>query len=140
VNIFVISLAFGLGAPALKEAPKADPSPVGEWTIEAHVHGGQPDKSLVQSPIEKIVITADRWVVHRNGQPGPQTTLAFDPKAAPPRLDLNVEAAALAVRGIYKLDGDTLTIAYTLKGDRPAKVESPPGSDVWMMTLKRIKK
>ena len=140
MNILVISLAFGLGAPGLKDAPKADPSPVGVWTVEAHVHGGQPDQSLVQSPIEKIVITTDHWVVHRNGQPGPQTTLAFDPKAAPPQLDLNVGAAASAIRGIYKLDGDTLTLAYTIGGERPAKVESPSGSNVWMMTLKRIKK
>jgi len=44
--------------------------------------------------------------------------------------------------GVYKLDGDTLTIALHLGKDakRPAKLESTKDSDVVLVTLKREKK
>ena len=43
-------------------------------------------------------------------------------------------------KAVYRLDGDTLVISYVLGGDRPAKIESPPNSDVRMVTLTRLKK
>ena len=41
--------------------------------------------------------------------------------------------------GIYKLDGDRLTIAYRLGGPRPEKFESVPGSGVTLLVLERPK-
>ncbi len=39
--------------------------------------------------------------------------------------------------GIFKLDGDYLTIAFRLNAPRPEKFESTPGSGVTLMSLKR---
>lgn len=39
--------------------------------------------------------------------------------------------------GIYKLDGDRLTIAYRQNGPRPEKFESKPGSGVTLLVLRR---
>ncbi|MEN6407080.1 MAG: polysaccharide biosynthesis/export family protein [Thermoguttaceae bacterium] len=40
--------------------------------------------------------------------------------------------------GIYKLDGNRLTIAYRKDGARPEKFESTPGSDVTLLVLRKI--
>ena len=41
--------------------------------------------------------------------------------------------------GIYKFDGDRLTIAYRQGEPRPEKFESPPGSGVTLLVLERPK-
>ena len=43
------------------------------------------------------------------------------------------------LQGIYKLDGDGLTIAYRKNGPPPAAFESTPGSGVTLMVLRRSK-
>jgi uncharacterized protein (TIGR03067 family) len=141
MNAFVVGLGLVLGAPALKEGPKPDASPVGEWTVVESLLGGKSDGVMQRAPIDKIVITADRWVVVRKGQESGGAPITFDSKADPPHLDFVRDAPGSGTKGVYKLDGDTLTVCYILGGDqRPEKVESPPGSQVRLMTLKRIKK
>jgi uncharacterized protein (TIGR03067 family) len=139
VNTLLFGLAVAVGAPALKEA-KPDPSPVGEWTVESSVFGGKDDGVMREAPIEKIVITPDRWTVVRNGDLRGGSQIAINPKKDPPEIDFDPGMGAGGIKGIYRLDGDTLTVCYTLRGDRPTKVESPAGSQIQMMTLKRIKK
>lgn len=139
MNSLLLGLAVAVGAPAIKSA-KPDPSPVGEWTVEASLFGGKDDGVMRTAPIEKIIITADRWTVVRNGDTSVGSPIAFDPKKDPPELDFNPGLGAGAIKGIYKLDGDTLTVCYAIDGDRPTKVESRAGTQVRLMTLKRIKK
>ncbi|HEX3152582.1 MAG TPA: TIGR03067 domain-containing protein [Gemmataceae bacterium] len=140
MHTLLIGLAISLGAPSLKDGPKPPASPVGEWTVEASVLGGKSDGILETSPIEKIVITADRWIVVRNGQASPGSEMTLDPKQDPPHLDLDPGGKGSGTKAVYKLEGDTLMVAYTINGDRPTKVESPPDSQIRMMTLKRVKK
>ena len=139
MNTLLLGLAVAVGAPGIKESKPA-PSPVGEWTVEASLLGGKDDGVMQTSPIDKIVITVDRWVVVRNGMAPPGTPVAFDPKKSPPEFDFDPGPAGGGIKGIYKLDGDTLTVCYTIHGDRPTKIESLAGSQVRMMTLKRVKK
>ena len=49
----------------------------------------------------------------------------------------NGRAAPLG--GIYKVDGDTLTLCLTPGGKRPAKFEAPAGSAAQLVTLRRVK-
>jgi hypothetical protein len=43
-------------------------------------------------------------------------------------------------RGLYKVDGDTLTIALgDLNAERPKELASRPGSKVVLLTLRRAK-
>jgi uncharacterized protein (TIGR03067 family) len=59
----------------------------------------------------------------------------------PPRLDITAPSKpGIPLPALYRLDGDTLTLAVCTGADRPKKMESPPGSDVILVTLKRTKK
>jgi hypothetical protein len=42
-------------------------------------------------------------------------------------------------RGIYKFDGDQLTLAYRQGGPPPEKFESKPGSGITLLVLRRAK-
>jgi uncharacterized protein (TIGR03067 family) len=128
------------GAPALKDPPAKPPTVEGEWTVVSSLAGGKPDGVMQQNPIDKVVITSDKWIVFRGGKPAHETNLTLDPKQDPPHFDLAAPGQGGAgTKAIYKLDGDTLIICYVLGGDRPAKLESPPDSNIRMVTLKRLK-
>ena len=142
MNPVLLALAVTLSAPAAKEAPKKDPPTiVGEWAGEKAEAGGKP------LPVPPGGITmeflADGKVVIREG-PKPAETAQYtaDPKKSPAEIDLNPsdKAKGLTFVGIYKIEGDTLTICLGVGGKRPAKFESPAGSDSMLMTLKRTKK
>ena len=134
-------LAILIGAPALKDPPAKPPTIEGEWTVESSVAGGKDDGLLSKSPIDKIIITADRWIVVRNGVSSAGSEIAVDLKQDPPHLDIGVMGKGTGSRAVFKLEGDTLSVCYILGGaERPSKVESPLNSNLRLMTLKRIMK
>jgi uncharacterized protein (TIGR03067 family) len=70
----------------------------------------------------------------------------LDPTTDPKLLDLTCTKDAGPVRkgdvleAIYKIDGDTLTIAlYKLSGKRPANFDTPKDAEATVVTFKRIK-
>ena len=135
---FVV-LALIVAAPAPKDAPKptaADLPLVGEWVVESHVASGKPLPRVGKA--ERVTITRDRWKVSKESEA--ESFLSLDTAKDPPQIDVWVPSQEEEVRcrGIYKLDGDTLTVCYTLGKDRPTKFESAPKSGVYVMTLKRL--
>ena len=135
-------LALIASAPALKDPPGKTPSIEGDWTVESSLVGGKSDGVVEERSIDKIVITAGKWMVIRGGVDTNPSNLVLDSKQNPPHLDLTLPGrTGKATQGIYKLNGDTLVLCYVLGGDeRPTKFESPPDSNVRIMTLKRLKK
>jgi uncharacterized protein (TIGR03067 family) len=130
-----------LSAPAPKEAAKpaaADNPLLGEWVVESHLASGKP--MPVRARPERVMITKDRWKVGKAFET--ESLLWLDPTKDPPLVDIWVPAQGeeSRARGIYKVDGDVLTICYSLGTERPTKFESTPKSGNWLITLKRVKK
>ena len=69
-------------------------------------------------------------------------TYKLDAKKKPAEIDITPPKEDGTHLGIFKIDGDTLTICMSDKGasERPTKFESPEGSKVMLLTLKRAKK
>jgi uncharacterized protein (TIGR03067 family) len=137
----VLGLAIAVGAPGPKEAPKAVPARIeGEWVVESYMLGG---KDVGREKGGTFVIADGKIALLKDGRRREEVEYKLDPKADPPRIDLSPPAKEKegVIPGIYKLDGDTLTLCFPKgQGDRPTKFESPAESKIVLMTLKRAKK
>lgn len=138
----VFGLALAVGALGEKDAPKKDaPTIVGEWNGEKAVRGGNelpiPDGGI------KVTFTADGKMLFKEGNKDEETgSYKVDAKKNPGEIDISPPKEGGEMKGIFKLDGDTLTICLADKDatERPTKFESTDGSKIMLVTLKRIKK
>jgi len=140
----LIGLAVGFGAPGAKDPPKKEESIVGEWVGESMVRGGKvrpvPEGGITFN------FTADGKLLISEGANGERQvgTYKADSKKSPAEFDLTppAEKSDKPVLGIYKLDGDTLTLCVSDDDGaaRPTRFESPDGTRVMLLTLKRAKK
>jgi uncharacterized protein (TIGR03067 family) len=141
MNPALAALALALSAPAAKDPPRKDPPTlVGEWVGETAEAGGMPRPAPPGGVTMEF--TADGKVVVREGAKPPRTgAYTADPKKSPAEIDLTWSSGGqeVALVGIYKVEGDTLTLCLSVGGKRPAKFESPAGTDRMLMTFKRAK-
>ena len=135
------ALALAVGAPGPKDPPKKDVNPLlGAWVGEKAETGGMPlpvgGMTMEFKPGGKVVM-AD------GGKPPEEGGYTADPKKDPPEIDLTAPAAggkAVTMLGIYKVEGDTLTLCLAAVGGRPTKFESAAGQATLLLTFKRAKK
>jgi uncharacterized protein (TIGR03067 family) len=144
----LIGMAILIGAPAAKDPPKKEPTIVGEWIGEKAVRGGKempvPEGGIV------ITFTADgKLMIKEGNREKPEgATYTVDTKKNPAEIDLIPPAGRKdpTMPGIFKIEGDTLTICFLgaevggVPAGRPTKFESAEGSMSMLMILKRAKK
>jgi uncharacterized protein (TIGR03067 family) len=145
------ALALAVGAPVPKDPPKSAPSVVGEWVAERSTFAGS-DRPLPREPVRYVFAPDGTWALYRGDRklPGEGRTYAAGPGESPPAIDLFYDevdadrdppARRQVVRGIYKVDGDTLTLCLaTAGGDRPKTFESAAGLPSTRWVFKRVKK
>jgi uncharacterized protein (TIGR03067 family) len=111
----------------------------GTWELTRAVGRGKevvPDKGAVTFVIKGD--TMKRFVrdVDRNDP----LTIKVDATAKPARIDLTpAKPGDPKMLGIYELDGDNLKVCMSAT-KRPEKFESPEGSDITLLVMKRVKK
>jgi uncharacterized protein (TIGR03067 family) len=131
-----------VAAPAVKAKPApADMVPTGEWVAEKLEHMGN---DLLKGGIGPLTLNfPNQSVVVRIGTNLELTFQAtFDPTARPKEITVTPDRSGDGhLIGIYKIEGDTLTICLGDKVDSPRpkefKADSP---DVGLIVLKRAKK
>jgi uncharacterized protein (TIGR03067 family) len=81
--------------------------------------------------------------VWNNNHPNDMWTMTIDPSAQPKRIDLKgIAPQTGSFRGIYKIEGDTLT--YSLRYNAATEADRPRDYDIsgpgaWVMVFKRIR-
>jgi RNA polymerase sigma factor (sigma-70 family) len=127
-------------APAAKKTDKENIQ--GTWkAVSAKINGKVNDPENVVKRME-IVITADKITV-RIGDQSHESIYKIDPEAKPKTIDMVPQGGGGATElGIYKLEGDTLTICHNNANnkERPKEFESKEGSNTLLIVLKRVKK
>jgi len=132
----------GAAAPGLKEGKKEESDVQkleGDWTIESWVQFGQPINAKWTWSFKGEKYTLDQGTNLEEG------TIKLDPKKKPATIDLAITGGKCAGNdqpGIYKVDGDTLTMCLAWPGttDRPTAFESPADKQWILITFKRAKK
>jgi uncharacterized protein (TIGR03067 family) len=129
----VIVTAGGLAhaAPALKDRPKTEPGLAGDWEVVELTMAGQPiDLRGVHTGFR---FTADgRWgQVNGSREPERLARFTVDPATGPASLNLSGanNSGGPVMVGIYRLDGDTLTLCLVPAGSpRPTEFTSAAGT------------
>ena len=147
MNAALLGLAVIVSAPGLKDRPKKDTGIVGEWVLESSMLGGKAAK--IASGL-RYEFTADgQWIIRREGAEvkALPRTFKVDVKTNPATIDVTYQkpdggpADQPGMLGIYKIEGDTLTICYAPgSAERPTTFEPAGGARVAVLVLKRAKK
>ena len=135
-------MAIFAGAPQPKDPPKtSDPPPlVGAWVCTGITDGGRVNTADVEARIE-IEFTADGNIrFAKKGKAEPDGTYTADPEADPAAVDLTLEPGGGLLRGIYKVEGDILTVCCEDddRGTRPKRFAAPAGTKLLLLTFTRI--
>jgi uncharacterized protein (TIGR03067 family) len=138
-------LIFGMGlVPAFAEAAEeAQKKLQGTWSATKAERDGKGADDVVGN---RLSFGGNRFQIRsKDGKPLYGGTFRVEPSAKPAAIDFEHREGALkgkAWKGIYALDGDTLTIcdnAPNLDKGRPAAFEAKSGSGYVLITFKRAK-
>jgi uncharacterized protein (TIGR03067 family) len=131
------------GADNPKDKDEGKAAPIkgleGTWVYVSYTLEGRPREEPVHSG-RKFVFTGEKFTVGVSDKDSLKGTYATNLTKVPAEIDLDYEHTRPTARGIFKLDGDTLTLCLAYPGvDRPTKFESNPGSIVYLIVMKRLK-
>ena len=114
----------------------------GEWLMESREMRGQKTRDEIVKQFT-LTIQGNQWIVNSTDPQASlaRTTIQVDPTNNPKSIDLTMEGKEVAL-GIYKLEGDTLTLCRnTATGDVERPTEFKTSADGGMLIVwKRVKK
>jgi uncharacterized protein (TIGR03067 family) len=133
-------LAIGVVALFAGLAVADDKKPLeGKWVIESLTRDGKADEALKGAT---RVHEGDKYTITpAKDSKGVATEGTFTIDAEKKTIDMKPSSGnfkGMTLRGIYKLDGETLTIAFSA-AERPKDFESKEGSKVVVAVMKKVK-
>jgi uncharacterized protein (TIGR03067 family) len=116
----------------------------GVWTCVSAAKDGKPFPEEIVQQLRLTITKEGGYKTELGDQVLFDSTCRVDPAAAPKQLDMigtEGETQGKAAQGIYTLEGDSLTICYTMPGKpRPTQLESAAGSEATLAAWKRGKR
>jgi uncharacterized protein (TIGR03067 family) len=135
---YLVPLLVAVALPAIGIAQEKAKELEGTWQVTKIVSDGKevPEEKIKEA---KFVFKAGKLTMTRGGEEQEKFDYKIDAAKKPKTIDL-IEKDATAA-GIYKFDGDNLTICLPKRGskDRPTEFKAEKGSDASVITLKRVK-
>jgi uncharacterized protein (TIGR03067 family) len=143
MNPVLLALALTVAAPGPKDPPKKEADLLlGKWVGVKSELGGQPEPQPAGGVI--VEFTTDGKMVSQEGANAPEESgYTTDPKKDPAEIDITVPAfdkKVIRMVGIFKVEGDTLTMCLVVDRKRPTKFETAAGELTALLTFKRAKK
>jgi uncharacterized protein (TIGR03067 family) len=136
-----LSILLCLIAPALADDEAAKHQ--GTWSVTSMVRDGQEAPADITASIRRVV-EGDHVTWTRDGKSFAGTRVEYDTSKMPYALDLIPDGGPNRdkhVPGIYKLEGDELTICVADAGEpRPTAFEAPAGSKRTLQKFKRTER
>ena len=131
----VLPLAFA-PAPLPRPTPRKETSDLrrmqGTWDVVERSLGG---RSVLREPTQ-ITIRGTRFQFIVRGEVRSDWIVELGPTESPRRMDRRPFAGGgSGLLGIYRFDGDRLTLCYSQHGARPTQFESSSGA--YLMVLRR---
>ena len=138
VPFAALALAGALAAQDKKGAESLE----GKWEVTAQTVDGKMSEPEELKNVFAVVKGEKVTFLYKDKERG-TATQKLDPKKSPKQVDVTYEDGPLkgtTLKGIYKLEGDTLTICLGGLGkDRPTEFASKDGSGTILITNKRAK-
>ena len=141
--MLIAGTMWGIAAPGPKEEPKkaASQSPiVGEWILDSATAGGM---AVPQVDMKFEFTKEGKMIQTRKGKRDrEEQAYTVNEKKDPFEIDWVIRKNEGTILGIWKVDGDTLTLCFTdgYDGKRPSKFESLAGSKELLFKFKRAPK
>jgi uncharacterized protein (TIGR03067 family) len=113
----------------------------GEWRVVKAVRAGHDAPEDVRAKLS-VKIEGNVFILVEQGNAREERAeVTLNPKTEPRQLDLRLKRpGAEPGKGIYRIEGDTLTLCWVPEGaERPKKFESESGTNVRLLVLKRNK-
>jgi uncharacterized protein (TIGR03067 family) len=115
----------------------------GIWKCESANNDGKPLADEIVRELRLTLTKDGGYKTERGKQVLFDSTYKLDGGQKSKQIDMigtEGENRGKTAQGIYALDGDTLTICYTMPGgERPKEFESKPGSKATLVVWKRAK-
>ncbi|HZV03956.1 MAG TPA: sigma-70 family RNA polymerase sigma factor [Gemmataceae bacterium] len=123
------------------KAPKDEEKILGTWALVSYEEGGQkaPEERIKDG---KVIFAADGKLTAKLGEREQEFTYQLDPAKKPKEFSITDDKDRTAL-GIYKLDGDTLTVCFARPvpgADRPTEFASKEDTPIVLEVFKREKK
>jgi uncharacterized protein (TIGR03067 family) len=117
----------------------------GTWELTEAVGGGKPAPPGKVKGVTAVFSGGKMSLVLPGDEPKREFTFKLDPAATPKAIDLTALDGGFKGKtnpAIYQLEGDTLKLCMRNEPtkERPAKLASPEGSDLILMTFKKRKR
>jgi uncharacterized protein (TIGR03067 family) len=140
VTPLLLAAALTISAPRPKDKADADLL-LGRWAATSLSIDGT--DSPQWAGLEYEFLTGGRWLIHRDGKElaGGPRTYTTDSHAKPATIDLTEGPAGRPYLGVYKVEGNTLSLSFhTGQGARPADLNPAPGCMTFVFTRVKDKK